>query len=183
MANVVVNGAYATDVIASQTYFYRQSFSFSYAMMLVLSTQLIGFSLGGLMRQFVVWPSSMIWPGALVNAALFNTLHNNYGKRESRHMSREKFFCIALACSFLWYWMPGYLFTALSVFNWVCWIAPNNIVVNQLFGTLSGLGMGVLTFDWSMIAYVGSPLVTPVSIPTLNHSLISDTSVLVLVVV
>jgi OPT family small oligopeptide transporter len=161
MANVVVNGAYATDVIATQRFFFHQSLSFTYSMMLVLSTQMIGFSLGGLLRQFVVWPSSMIWPGALVNAALFNTLHNNYGKLESRHISREKFFCIAMACSCVWYWVPGYLFTALSVFNWACWIAPNNIVVNQLFGTLSGLGMGIFTFDWSMIAYFGSPLVTP----------------------
>lgn len=22
--------------------------------------------------------------------------------------------------------VPGYLFTGLSVFSWVCWIAPNN---------------------------------------------------------
>lgn len=41
--------------------------------------------------------------------------------------------------SAVWYIMPGYLFGALSMFNWVCWIAPNNIVVNQLFGYTSGL--------------------------------------------
>ena len=28
---------------------------------------------------------------------------------------------------------------ALSFFNWVCWIVPDNIVVNQLFGYSSGL--------------------------------------------
>jgi OPT family small oligopeptide transporter len=61
----------------------------------------------------------------------------------------------------VWYWVPGFLFTALSMFNWVCWIAPNNVVVNTLFGTNTGLGMGLLTFDWSMITYIGSPLVTP----------------------
>ena len=48
---------------------------------------------------------------------------------------------------------------ALSYFNWVCWIAPNNIVVNQLFGYTSGLGMSLITFDWAQIAYIGSPLV------------------------
>lgn len=162
MANVVVGGAYATDIVATQKVFYGQQLSFSYQIMLILSTQIIGFSLGGLMRQFLVWPSSMIWPGALVNCALFNTLHKNYGQADRSHMSREKFFAIALACSFTWYWLPGYLFTALSVFNWVCWIAPQNVVVNQLFGTMSGLGMGVLTFDWAMVSYIGSPLVTPV---------------------
>jgi hypothetical protein len=105
----------------------------------------------------------MVWPGVLVNCALFNTLHQTYGQRERGHISREKFFCIAFACSFVWYWVPGYLFTALSMFNWACWIAPNNVVVNTLFGTNTGLGMGLLTFDWTMITYIGSPLVTPVS--------------------
>lgn len=163
MANVVVSGAYATDIVATQKVFYTQQLSFSYQIMLILSTQIIGFSLGGLLRQFLVWPSSMIWPGALVNCALFNTLHKNYGQLDRGHISRERFFCIVLACSFVWYWVPGYLFTALSVFNWICWIAPQNVVVNQLFGTSTGLGMGLLTFDWAMISYIGSPLVTPVS--------------------
>ena len=31
----------------------------------------------------------------------------------------------------------------------------------QLFGYYSGLGMSVLTFDWGMISYIGSPLATP----------------------
>jgi len=81
--------------------------------------------------------------------------------KSTKHMSREKFFCIALACSFTWYWIPGFLWTGLSIFNWVCWIAPNNIVVNQLFGTLSGFGYSTLTFDWAVISYINNPLITP----------------------
>lgn len=163
MANVSVVGAYATEVLASQQVFYKQSFGYEYQILLALGTQVLGFSLGGILRKFVVWPSSMIWPGALVNCALFNTLHKNYRKHERRHMSRERFFTLVFIGSFVWYWFPGYIFTALSMFNWVCWIVPNNVAVNALFGTSTGLGMGVLTFDWSMITYIGSPLVTPVS--------------------
>ena len=37
-------------------------------------------------------------------------------------------------------------------------------MINALFGYTNGLGMGLLTFDWSMIAYTSSPLVTPVSL-------------------
>jgi len=36
-----------------------------------------------------------------------------------------------------------------------------NLVVNQFFGTVSGLGMGFITFDWSQISYTGSPLMVP----------------------
>jgi OPT family oligopeptide transporter len=162
MSNVSVGGAYATDVVATQRIFYNQQLTFAYQVLVALGTQVLGFSLGGMLRQFVVWPASMIWPGALVNATLFNTLHKNYGVRERNHMTRERFFLFVMVGAFLWYWLPGYLFTALSMFNWVCWAAPNSVVVNALFGTNTGLGMGILTFDWSMISFVGSPLVTPV---------------------
>jgi len=37
----------------------------------------------------------------------------------------------------------------------------DNVVVNQLFGSATGLGMGILTFDWSQINWIGSPLVSP----------------------
>ncbi|KAE9409309.1 OPT oligopeptide transporter [Gymnopus androsaceus JB14] len=161
MGNIVVGGAYCTDVIATQKIFYNQAIPYGYQILLCVGSQVLGFSLGGLLRQFVVWPSSMVWPGALVNAALFNTLHKSYGKRERGHMTRERFFLLAFVGSAVYYWLPGYLFTALSVFNWVCWIAPNNVPVNALFGTSTGLGMGIFTFDWAMVGYIGSPLVTP----------------------
>ena len=37
----------------------------------------------------------------------------------------------------------------------------DNLVVNQLFGVATGLGMGVFTFDWAQIAYISSPLIVP----------------------
>lgn len=86
---------------------------------------------------------------------------------------------IAFSISFVWYWFPDFLFPALSYFTWVCWIAPKNAVVNQIFGMKSGLGLlpftfdceftwlvemhlfDVLTFLGAQIAYIGSPLVIP----------------------
>lgn len=63
--------------------------------------------------------------------------------------------------AFAWFFLPGYFFTALSCFSWVTWFAPDNVPLNQLFGQTTGLGMSLLTFDWSQIAYIGSPLATP----------------------
>jgi hypothetical protein len=50
---------------------------------------------------------------------------------------------------------------ALSYFNAVTWFAPDNVVVSNLFGVRSGLGMLPITFDWAQISYIGSPLMTP----------------------
>ncbi|KAF9462505.1 small oligopeptide transporter [Collybia nuda] len=163
MAGVGAQSAYATDIIAVQKVYYNQAYGFSYQWMLVMSTQLIGFSIGGIARRFLVTPPSMIWPNTLVSCALFNTLHSQSYAGIGQHegLSREKFFLHAFIGAILWYFVPGYLFQALSVFNWVCWLAPNNIKINQIFGYRSGLGFSLLTFDWNQIAFIGSPLATP----------------------
>ncbi|KAK0566506.1 hypothetical protein OC861_003196 [Tilletia horrida] len=160
MANVTAGGAYATEVLAVQRFLYGQRWGAGYQILIVMSTQLIGFSYAGFCRRWLVWPAAMIWPADLVQTALLSTLHHKQ-QAESGRMSREKFFLIAFIGAWCWYWFPGYVFTAHSASNWICWIALNNIKVNQLFGVTSGLGMGVLTFDWSQISFNGSPLVTP----------------------
>ncbi|EIW77489.1 OPT oligopeptide transporter [Coniophora puteana RWD-64-598 SS2] len=163
MATVGYQSAYATDIVAVQRVYYNQVFSFGYQWMLVMSTQLIGFSVGGIMRRFLVNPPSMIWPTNLVTCALFNTLHaQQYAGIGNRGgISRERFFTYVFFGAVCWYFFPGYIFQALSYFTWVCWIAPDNVVVNQLFGYQTGLGMSLVTFDWAQIAYTISPLSTP----------------------
>ncbi|KAJ7767859.1 OPT oligopeptide transporter [Mycena maculata] len=169
MATVGGQSAYATDIVAVQRVYYGQLYNFSYSNVLsdqwflVMSTQLIGFSIGGVCRRFLVAPPSMIWPANLVNCALFNTLHSQYyaGIGQRGGLSRERFFLYAFLCSFFWYFFPGYIFQALSYFSWVTWIRPNDPVIAQLFGYLHGMGMSVITFDWNQITYIGSPLATP----------------------
>ncbi|KAI6146825.1 OPT oligopeptide transporter protein-domain-containing protein [Pisolithus tinctorius] len=145
MASVGAQSAYATDIIAVQRVYYNQIYSFSYQWFLVVSTQLIGFSAGGIARRFLVSPPSMIWPSSLVTCALFNTLHSQQyaGAGQLGGLSRGRFFLHSFLVAFVWYFFPGYLFQALSYFSWVTWIWPDNAVIAQLFG------------------YIGSPLATP----------------------
>jgi hypothetical protein len=177
MVNVDVDGATITDISAAMRVVYGVRWSIGKQFFLGIVLRVFGFSFAGVLRQFLVWPSSMIWPGVLVRCALLNAMHSNYGKKDTKHISRERFLYLTMLGSFLYYWLPGYLWTGLSVFNWVCWIAPNNVVVNSLFGTISGLGMGLVTFDWAQITAVGSPLVIPVSFfytPAYNTTLTTE---------
>lgn len=75
--------------------------------MLVCSTQLIGFSMGGILRRFLVWPAAMIWPASLVNTALLNTLHSISpgGITPPGEISRDRFFYRVTAAMFVWTWM------------------------------------------------------------------------------
>ncbi|KAI6095502.1 OPT oligopeptide transporter protein-domain-containing protein [Pisolithus croceorrhizus] len=125
-----------TNIIVVQRVYYNQIYSFSYQWFLVLSTQLIGFSAGGIARRFLVSPPSMIWPPSLITCALFNALHSQLyaGVGQLGGLSRERFFLYAFLCAFVWYFFPGYIFQALSYFSWVTWIWPDNAAVAQLFG-------------------------------------------------
>ena len=66
--------------------------------LLVMSTQLIGFSIGGICKRILVAPPSMIWPVNLVTAALFNTLHSleTSGSYAQAGVSRSRFFAYVL---------------------------------------------------------------------------------------
>jgi hypothetical protein len=98
-------------------------------------------------------------------------------RRDWKSVSRYRFFMIVMVGAFLFFFLPGetlsflvvlevwlymglvgFLFKALSTFSFICWAAPTNIPINQIFGVRTGLGFSVITFDWSQIAWIGSPL-------------------------
>lgn len=162
--SLTASSAYAMNMLITQTNFYFQDYSICYELLLVLTSQMLGYGVAGLTRRWVVYPGSMIWPETLVSTTLFTTIHGGKTKSIANGwtMSRYKFFGIIMTASFLWYWLPGFLFTGLSYFTVVCWIFPKNKVVNQLFGYRSGLGLLPITFDWVQITAAGSsPLATP----------------------
>jgi OPT family oligopeptide transporter len=161
-SNVSFGFAFATDVIVEQTQFYKQEASITYQLLLTLSSQILGYTFAGLTRRFLVRPSGMIWPGTLMSAAMFTTLHKEENKEANGwRISRWKFFYAVWLGAFLFYFLPGLLMPALSYFNVVTWFAPDNVVVANLFGVVSGLGLFPMTFDWAQVAYIGSPLLTP----------------------
>ncbi|KAM0431821.1 hypothetical protein ACHAPT_005071 [Fusarium lateritium] len=161
-SNVAFGFAFATDVIVEQTQFYNQEAPIVYQLLLTISTQILGYGFAGLTRRFLVRPSGMIWPGTLMSAAMFSTLHKQENKPAGGWtISRWKFFYIVWTVSFLFYFLPGLLMPALSYFNVITWFAPKSVVIANLFGVSSGLGLFPLTFDWAQVTYVGSPLLVP----------------------
>ncbi|OMP82651.1 putative oligopeptide transporter [Diplodia seriata] len=161
-SNVSFGFAFATDVIVEQSMFYNQKLTITYQILLTISTQVLGYALAGLTRRFLVRPSGMIWPGTLISTSMFSTLHKqDNAPANGWHISRMRFFLYIFLGSAAFYFLPGLLFPALSYFNVITWFAPKNVVVANLFGVASGLGLFPMTFDWSQIAYIGSPLVVP----------------------
>jgi OPT family oligopeptide transporter len=108
----------------------------------------------------------MIWPGNLVSVTLMNAMYEKAPKPDPTiiggSMPRYRWFGYVCAGAFVYYFIPGFLMQFLSVFAFATWIAPNNVIVNQLFGGSTGLSLLPITFDWTQISgFVGSPLIPP----------------------
>lgn len=132
--------------------------NFGYQLLISLSTNFIGYGLAGLCRRFLVYPSYCVWPASLVTIALNAAFHSDKNStvdgpfRSVWNLSRQKFFYIAFAAMFVWFWFPNYIFTALSTFSWMTWIAPNNRNLATITGFNSGLGFNPWpTFDWNIL--------------------------------
>ncbi|KAK8693063.1 hypothetical protein V6N13_070661 [Hibiscus sabdariffa] len=160
-ANSGAGNVYAIHLVTAVKIFYKKRMSFLVALLVVLTTQVLGFGWAGIFRRYLVEPAAMWWPQNLVQVSLFRALHEKEEKAKGR-LTRNQFFLIAFTCSFAYYVFPGYLFPTLTSLSWFCWLFPTSVVAHQLGSGLRGLGIGAIGFDWSSIsAYLGSPLASP----------------------
>ncbi|KAG0013319.1 hypothetical protein BGZ81_001089 [Podila clonocystis] len=151
--------AYAVDIVILQKLWYHNVMSFVAGMFLVLTTQITGFAMTGIIRRFLVRPAHMIWPATLVVASLFRSLHAQRREDNHGHMSHMRYFMIVAGGMFIYYWIPGFIFPTIGTITWICWINPNNIVLAQITGS-NGLGIDVIALDWTAASMYISPLVT-----------------------
>jgi OPT family small oligopeptide transporter len=163
---IYTTNSYGMILVQKSPVYYGLSFvNFGYQLMLTLFVQLMGMGFAGYLRRFSVYPVKALWPTILpiiaMNRALTRTepKENIYGWT----ISRYKFFMICTISMFFYYWLPGYLFTALSTFNWMTWISPQNVTLAILTGSSLGLGLfnPITTFDWNIATSSYAALAQP----------------------
>ncbi|XP_015068852.1 oligopeptide transporter 6-like isoform X2 [Solanum pennellii] len=160
-ANAGAGTVYATHILSAVKLYYKRPLDFFPALLIMITTQMLGFGWAGIFRKLLVEPAEMWWPGSLVQVSLFRALHEKENRAKGG-TTRIQFFLIALVFSFAYYVFPGYLFQMLTSFSWLCWFAPKSIFVQQLGSGMHGLGIGAIGFDWTTISsYLGSPLASP----------------------
>lgn len=168
MSNVSISYAYSTDALLALQGkpFYNINLGWGFALIFTLSSQLVGISLSGMFRRFLIWPSAMLWPTQFAYTSLFYALHDKSKSDGTTSngwvISRYRYFFLVTGGMFCYYWLPGVIWQGLSVFAFVTWIRPDNVVLNQLFGGYTGLSLIPITFDWTYVsAYLYNPLLSP----------------------
>lgn len=165
MFNISLGLPYAISQIFVQRLpmFYNNAWaaSYGYQFLLLVSTQLVGFGAAGIMRSILVKPAFCLWPGTLPCLALNRALLVPDKFSECRPLyPRYRFFLVVALISFVYFWLPDYLFEGLSNFSWMSWIRPKNHTL-AIVTDMYGLGLNPIpTMDWNILNS-NSCLVTP----------------------
>uniref|UniRef100_A0A7N0V936 Oligopeptide transporter n=1 Tax=Kalanchoe fedtschenkoi TaxID=63787 RepID=A0A7N0V936_KALFE len=159
--------AYSIGAVTVMKGFYRQRLSFWCSLIMVLTSQLLGYGWAGMLRRYLVDPVQMWWPANVAQVSLFRALHEKDLK--SQGLTRMRFFLLTFGASFVYYAFPGYLFKVLSFFSIVCFIWPKSITAQQVGSGYQGLGVGAFTFDWAGISAY-QPIPNPPSLSSPSRS-------------
>lgn len=115
MASVAANSALGTEVLAVQRLYYNITPNGVTSILLLFSSQLLGYGIGGLMRRtfpelprlhttltgfankaILLYPSKMLYPGVLPLVSMFEAFYQGESSRRSdSHKKRLRLFYIA----------------------------------------------------------------------------------------
>lgn len=84
MASAASQSALATEALAAQDLFYGGYPSKVAGVFIVISSQLIGYGIAGLLRDVLVYPTHMLWPMNLPVTSLLESLHRDKTEAKAR---------------------------------------------------------------------------------------------------
>src|ERR1700712_3390819 len=130
----------AMTVLAVQKLYYNINPNAAVGICLILSTQMLGYGLAGVLRRTLVYPTNMLYPTNLPTAALLESLHL---KEKTTVRRKLKIFNIAFGVLFIWQAYPSYIIPLLSGFSIFCLSMQHSTFVSHLFGgTMANEGLG-----------------------------------------
>ncbi|KAG0348777.1 hypothetical protein BG005_011333 [Podila minutissima] len=142
------------------------------SMILIITTQCLGYGMAGTLRKYLVYPAEMVWWPNLVQVVFYHAMHNTdefKNKKMIRGWSYMKYFWIFCGGMFLYQFIPQLFAPMLVYFDWICWFKPFDYNYWALFSSMAKGGVGILslTFDWSQIG--GDNMWMPLSTQLLKY--------------
>lgn len=127
-----------------------------WAIMFLLSTQLLGYGFVGLFRDILVRPPKIFYPVVLPNVALLNAMHKN----PSATAKSIRYFAIIAVTTFCYQWLPSLMWPMLGSLPLLCYMGHGNWIAYILGSGNVGFGLLDISLDWNYAAFF-APLYTP----------------------
>ena len=167
--------AQATQLIATADLYYKP-LAWYHSIILVLSSQCLGYGIAGIFRSTLVYPEKTFYPSTLSTISVYDTLHNSSGAITK---SRLRLFGGIALVMFVYEWIPLYIAPTVTAVSFFCLFNQKANSFTRMFGGESvnkggyamftnifggstnneGLGLFALCFDWNLIG--NSCLVLP----------------------
>ncbi|ESK83368.1 oligopeptide transporter [Moniliophthora roreri MCA 2997] len=154
MSSTASASAKAISIFAAQDLYYNVRPNAGVGIFTLISTQLIGYGMAGILRKWLVYPTFAVYPQVIPTVQLFDALHR--GHEAIGQKKRLKFFWIVFIAIFIWEWFPEYIAPTLTGISIFCLANQKNAWFTRIFGGAAGnegLGTFSICLDW---AYVGS---------------------------
>ncbi|KAL2825490.1 OPT oligopeptide transporter protein-domain-containing protein [Aspergillus cavernicola] len=111
---------------------------------------LLGFAFAAMVRPILIDDPEFIFPLSLQQVTLYRSM-DPQNKSAEKRAQQMKVFWILLLATFVWQFLPEYLFPFVASLAPLCWFASRNHTVNFIGAGRGGMGLLNITLDWSNI--------------------------------
>ncbi|CAG8387696.1 unnamed protein product [Penicillium salamii] len=103
------------------------------------------------MRPLLIDDPEFIFPLSLQQVALYRSMDGRTKGDQQRARDQMKMFWIVVLGTFIWQFLPEFLFPFVASLAPLCWFASRNHNVNFIGAGRGGMGLLNITLDWSNI--------------------------------
>ncbi|KAG0380610.1 hypothetical protein BGX24_006937 [Mortierella sp. AD032] len=152
--NTAAASAYSIDILSATDLFLNHRIGAFGSIVLIITTQCLGYGMAGSLRKYLVYPAEMVWWSNLVQVVFYNALHNTDEFKTKKMIcgwSYMKYFWVFCGGTFIYQFIPQFLAPVFYFFSLFCWIKPFDMNMWGIFSTYYGGGTLGLSFDWTSI--------------------------------
>ncbi|CCH44240.1 putative oligopeptide transporter 9 [Wickerhamomyces ciferrii] len=143
-------GNQGTTAISVADLYYGDKTNPAVALFFMWCINFTGYSFAAIARNFLLYDPKFIWPQALMQTNLFNSMKRADSNIKIGSKQMKVFFGAIIAMT-IWQFFPEFIFPMTSSLAFLCWVAPRNEVANFIGGGLGGMGFLNISLDWSNI--------------------------------
>ncbi|KXH64252.1 OPT oligopeptide transporter [Colletotrichum nymphaeae SA-01] len=150
-ANAGSQGQWATYLPTNAALYYGITMNPAVALFFGWGASLLGFSFAAMVRKILIDDPEFIFPLSLQQVTLYRSMQGKSELHKSVSQKQMRVFWWILLGTFLWQFLPEYLFPFVAALAPLCWFASRNHTVNFLGAGRGGIGLLNITLNWSNI--------------------------------
>ncbi|KAF7536567.1 hypothetical protein G7054_g4406 [Neopestalotiopsis clavispora] len=150
-ANAGSQGQWATYLPTNAALYYGITMNPAVALFFGWGASLLGFSFAAMVRKILIDDPEFIFPLSMQQVTLYRSMQGKTELHMAQASKQIKVFWIILFATFVWQFLPEYLFPLVASLAPLCWFASKSHTVNFLGAGRGGIGLLNITLNWSNI--------------------------------